>query len=83
MDTLVVLELVGEPSGDHQPAHIHRGKDCDSIDPKPSYPLAPVVNGVSRTIVHAAESKLRSGNYSVNVHADGHLSRYVACGHLY
>jgi len=82
--TLVVIELHSVPAGRREPAHIHRGRDCDSLDPNPAFGLAPVVNGVSRTIVHYSEDKLLSGNYSVNVHAsDSDLKHYVACGHLY
>ena len=82
--TLVVIELHSVPAGRREPAHIHRGQSCDNIDPKPAFGLAPVVNGISRTIVEYPEDKLLSGNYSVNVHAsDTQLSHYVACGHLY
>jgi hypothetical protein len=82
--TLVVIELHSVPAGHREPAHIHRGRDCDNLDPKPAFGLAPVVNGTSRTIVQYPEDKLLSGNYSVNVHAsDKDLSHYVACGHLY
>jgi hypothetical protein len=82
--TLVVIELHSVPAGRIEPAHIHRGQACDSLDPKPAFGLAPVVNGVSRTIVQYPEDKLLSGNYSVNVHAsDKQLAHYVACGHLY
>ncbi len=82
--TLVVINLAGESQGRTEPAHIHRGTDCDSIDPKPAFGLAPVVNGVSRTLVKAPESRLLSGNYVVNVHASAqNPKRYVSCGELY
>ena len=82
--TLVVVNLTGESQGHTEPAHIHRGHDCDSIDPKPAFGLAPVVNGVSRTLVKAPESRLLSGNYVVNVHASAqNMKHYVACGELY
>jgi hypothetical protein len=84
--TLVVIDLQSEPADRHEPAHIHRGKSitCEDIDPKPSFGLADVVNGHSRTLVQSPESKLLSGNYSVNVHASAqNLKHYVACGHLY
>jgi hypothetical protein len=83
-DTLVVLRVQSVPSGRSEPAHIHRGSDCSNIDPKPAFGLAPVVNGVSRTLVKYSEDRLLSGNYVVNVHASDHaLGHYVACGHLY
>ncbi len=82
--TLVVVNLTGESHGHTEPAHIHRGHDCDSLDPKPAFGLAPVVNGVSRTLVKAPESRLLSGNYVVNVHASAqNMKRYVSCGELY
>jgi hypothetical protein len=83
-NTLVVLRLQSVPAGRREPAHIHRGRDCTSFDPKPAFGLAPVVNNVSRTLVQYSEDKLLSGNYVVNVHAsDRDLGHYVACGQLY
>jgi len=83
-NTLVVIALTSESQGRNEPAHIHRGKDCDSLDPKPAFGLAPVVNGVSRTLVKAPESRLLSGNYVVNVHSSPqNMTRYVSCGELY
>ncbi len=81
--TLVDLRIDGEPAGRSEPAHIHRGKSCESLNPAPAFGLEPVVNGRSRTLVHAPLSKLTSGNYVVNVHASSHnLAHYVACGIL-
>jgi hypothetical protein len=81
--TLVVVRVDSEPPGRAEPAHVHRGSDCDSLDPAPAYPLAPVINGVSETLVKAPEDKLLSGNYNVNVHSSQNPSVYVSCGHLY
>ena len=82
--TLVVLDISSVPAGRQQPAHIHRGHTCDTLDPKPAYGLAPVINGVSKTLVHAPESKLLSGNYVVNVHSSPqNITRYVSCGELH
>ncbi len=83
-NTLVVIRLAQEPAGRQQPAHIHRGHSCAAIDPKPAYGLAPVIDGLSKTLVNAPESKLLSGNYVVNVHASSiNMGRYVSCGELY
>jgi hypothetical protein len=83
-NTLVVLDVASVPHGRTEPAHLHRGHSCDTLDPSPAYGLAPVVNGVSRTLVHASEDKLLSGNYVVNVHSSAqNLGRYVSCGELY
>ena len=82
--TLVVVALSEEARGKTQPAHIHRGHSCDALDPKPAFGLAPVVNGVSRTLVKLSKARLLSNNYVVNVHASAqHITRYVACGELY
>ena len=86
--TRVVLNLKGAKPGATQPAHIHRGRDCGSIDPKPAYALKTVMTsesgGSSTTIVDAPIEKLLSGNYAVNVHAStAQMGHYVACGNLY
>ena len=82
--TLVIVQLTSEARGRTEPAHVHRGHSCETLDPKPAYGLAPVVNGVSRTLVEAPESRLLSGNYVVNVHSSAqNLTRYVSCGELY
>jgi len=81
--TLVVIKVDSEPEGRAELAHIHRGSECDTIDPKPTYPLAPVINGNSKTIVAASEDKLLSGNYNVNVHSSLDPKIYFSCGHLY
>lgn len=81
--TLVVINIQGAPHHP-QPAHIHRGRSCDALDPVPAYPLNNVVNGHSSTLVNASIDRLLSGNYSVNVHESAaNLRHYVACGHLY
>jgi len=80
--TLVSVSLEGAPKGVAQPAHIHKG-NCDRLNPVPAYPLNPVVNGRSTTVVNAPLSKLMSGNYAVNVHqSTKNLKHYVACGEL-
>jgi hypothetical protein len=82
--TLVGIQLTGEANGRTQPAHIFRGKDCDSVSGPPAYNLSPAVNGVSRTLVEAAEAKLLSGNYVAVVHAaDNKMDQFVSCGQLY
>jgi hypothetical protein len=78
------LHLASEPPGRAQPARIHRGRSCATLDPKPAYGLAPAINGLSRTLVQAPEGKLLSGNYVVNVRAsDDRVGHDVSCGELY
>ncbi|TAM89724.1 hypothetical protein EPN42_07125 [bacterium] len=80
--TLVNIRLDGAPAGRVEPAHVHRG-ECPKINPAPAYPLNPVVNGRSTTLVNVPLSRLVSGNYSVNVHASAkNLTHYVSCGYL-
>ena len=51
--TKVVVSVTGQPAGTPQPMHIHKGT-CDKLDPKPAYPLSPVVGGKSETTVNAS-----------------------------
>jgi hypothetical protein len=82
--TLVVLHLASEPPGRAQPARINRGPSCSTLDPKPAYELAPAINGLSRTLVHAPAGKLLSGNYVVDVRAaHDRMGLAVSCGELY
>ena len=78
--TKVVLEVKGAPSGTPQPVHIHKGT-CDKLDPKPAYPLSPVVNGKSETTVNASLDSLEKGGYAINGHKSAQeASTYVFCG---
>lgn len=83
--TSIVLNVKGEPSGRRQPAHLHRGKACDStVDPKPAYALNDVVNGRSVSGVDLPPHRVLSGNYVVIVHSSPqNMNRYVSCGQLY
>src|SRR5438309_6858060 len=49
--TKVVLDVKGADGT--QPTHIHKGT-CAKLDPKPAFPLSPVVNGKSETTVKAS-----------------------------
>jgi len=86
--TRVVLDI-HSAGGRTEPAHIHRGKNCNTmseINPEPVYPLKDVVNGHSETVLNVNEAKLLSGNYVVIVHAGNRmdqLTHYVSCGQLY
>jgi hypothetical protein len=78
--TKVVLDVKGGPSGVNQPVHIHKGT-CDKLDPKPAYPLSPVVNGKSETTVNASLDSLEKGGYAINGHKSAQeASTYVFCG---
>jgi hypothetical protein len=80
--TKVVLEVKGAPAGVSQPVHIHKGK-CDKLDPKPAYPLSPLVNGKSETMVKASLESLEKGGYAINGHKSAQeVSTYVFCGDI-
>ena len=80
--TKVVLDVKGGPSGASQPVHIHKGT-CDKLDPKPAYPLSPLVNGKSETTVNASLDSLEKGGYAINGHKSAQeVSTYVVCGNL-
>ena len=78
--TKVVLDVKGAEGT--QPTHIHKGT-CDKLDPKPAFPLSPVVNGKSETTVKASMKDLTSGGYAINGHKSAQdLKTYVFCGDI-
>jgi len=79
--TKVVLNVSGAPAS-AQPVHIHKGT-CAKLDPKPAFPLSPVVNGKSETVVNASLDELSKGGYAINGHKSAQeVSTYVFCGDL-
>jgi hypothetical protein len=78
--TKVVLDVKG--AGGTQPTHIHKGT-CAQLDPKPAFPLSPVVNGKSETTVKAPMKDLTTGGYAINGHKSAQdLKTYVFCGDI-
>ena len=78
--TKVVLDVKGAPAGVSQPVHIHKGT-CDKLDAKPTYPLSPLVNGKSETMVNASLDSLEKGGFAINGHKSAQeVSTYVFCG---
>jgi hypothetical protein len=78
--TKVVLDVKGGEGT--QPTHIHKGT-CAQLDPKPAFPLSPVVNGKSETTVKASMKDLTSGGYAINGHKSAQdLKTYVFCGDI-
>jgi hypothetical protein len=79
--TKVVLSVTGAPSA-AQPVHIHKGT-CAQLDPKPAFPLSPLVNGKSETVVNVSVDELSKGGYAINGHKSAQeVSTYVFCGDL-
>jgi len=80
--TKVVLDVKGAPSGAAQPVHIHKGT-CDTLDPKPTYPLSPLVNGKSESTVNASLDSLDKGGFAIIGHKSAQeVSTYVFCGKI-
>jgi len=78
--TKVVLEVKG--AGGTQPTHIHKGT-CAQLDPKPAFPLSPVVDGKSESTVKASMKDLTTGGYAINGHKSAQdLKTYVFCGDI-
>ena len=78
--TKVVISITGGPAT-AQPVHIHKGT-CDKLDPKPAFPLSPVVNGKSETTVKVAMKDLEKG-YAINGHKSAQdVKTYVFCGEI-
>ena len=77
--TKVVLSVTGGSGS--QPVHIHKGS-CAKLDPKPAYPLSPLVDGKSETVVNASLDDLEKG-YAINGHKSAQdVKTYVFCGDI-
>lgn len=80
--TQVALTVTGQPAGVQQPVHIHKGT-CANLDPKPAYPLSPVVDGKSETTVDVSLQTLQSSQFAINGHKSAQeISVYVFCGDI-
>jgi len=78
--TKVVLDVPGAKGT--QPVHIHKGT-CSQLDPKPTFPLSPVVNGKSETTVKAPLKDLTAGGFAINGHKSAQdIKTYVFCGEI-
>ena len=80
---LIVTVKMTHPTARTQPVHIHKGT-CANLDPKPTYPLNNLENGVSTTTIHNLKfSALVASPYAVNVHySPNKIASYVACGDI-
>ena len=80
--TRVEIALANAPADVPQPAHIHAGT-CAKLDPKPKYPLAVVLDGISTSVVDVPMAQLVGGGFAVNVHkSTTDIPTYIACGDL-
>jgi hypothetical protein len=66
-----------------QPIHIHKGT-CDTLDPKPTYPLTTVQGGTSTTTLKGVTiAQLESSDYAINIHhSTSDVATYYACGNI-
>jgi hypothetical protein len=71
------------PDATAQPIHIHKGT-CDTLDPKPTYPLATLQNGTSTTTLKNMQlADLQTGGYAINIHhSTADVPTYYACGNI-
>jgi hypothetical protein len=66
-----------------QPIHIHKGT-CDTLDPKPAYPLTTLQGGTSTTTLkNMTLAQLEDGGYAINIHhSTADVPTYYACGNI-
>ncbi|MDB5043108.1 MAG: hypothetical protein JWN27_3834 [Candidatus Eremiobacteraeota bacterium] len=82
--TRIQVALHGVSDGRLESVRIYRGPSCADLQPRPTYFLADLKNGVSRSSIGVTEDRLLSGNYNVVVFSNNHAgAQTVACGHLY
>ena len=80
--TKVVIELSNAPMGVAQPAHIHPGS-CDDLDQAPKWPLEPVKDGRSVTLVSASLDAILADSTAINIHkSKDEVQVYVSCGNI-
>ena len=82
-NVVVTVTTQNAPSGVAQPIHIHKGT-CDTLDPKPTYPLQTLQNGTSTTTLKNMQlSDLRTGGFAINIHhSTSDVPTYFACGNI-
>jgi hypothetical protein len=80
--TTIVRVRVSNPGDLAEPAHVHAGP-CAKLNPKPTYPLSPLVGGISQTTIAVPLDQLLGHTLAVNVHKSSkEVSTYVSCGDL-
>ena len=81
--TLLVTKMEGVPAGRVQALTIHRGQDCDSVDPKAVARGTDLKDGRSTGTVPLSQARLLSGNYDVIIFSGTTAAaKPVACVHL-
>lgn len=89
----VDINVTGEPSGAHQPAHIHQGT-CENLNPNPQFFLTDsgtqtdggqlwVQDGRASAIVTTTMQEIQSTPHAINIHlSPTDLPHYMACGNI-
>jgi hypothetical protein len=82
-NVVVSVTTNNAPDATAQPIHIHKGT-CDTLDPKPTYPLTTLQNGVSTTTLkNMTLAQLEDGNFAINIHhSTSDVPTYYACGNI-
>ena len=82
-DNVVVAVTTDNAPAVAQPIHIHKGT-CDTLDPKPAYPLTTLQSGTSTTTLKGMTvAQLQGGDYAINIHhSTADVPTYYACGNI-
>ena len=82
-NVVVAVTTQNAPEGAAQPIHIHKGT-CDTLDPKPTYPLATLQGGTSTTTLKGMTlAQLQTGDWAINIHhSTSDVPTYYACGNI-
>ncbi len=82
-NTTVTVTTENGPAGVAQPVHIHKGT-CDTLDPKPTYPLTTLIGGKSTTTLKGVTiAQLEGSDFAINVHhSTSDVPTYYACGNI-
>ena len=80
--TAVEVHVVNVPAGVSQTVHIHEGT-CAKVAPQVKYPLSPVIDGTSESIIDVPLDKLLATPLVVHVHRTYKQERSsVACASI-
>ena len=82
-NVLVSVDTTNAPPDVAQPIHIHKGT-CDTLDPKPAYPLTTLQGGKSVTTIKGLTiAQLQASDYAINIHhSTTDVGTYYACGNI-
>jgi hypothetical protein len=82
-NVVVAVTTTNAPEATAQPIHIHKGT-CETLDPKPAYPLTTLQAGTSTTTLKGMTlAQLENGDYAINIHhSTSDVPTYYACGNI-